>query len=335
MSQLAPPVKFKMPGWTARWSREKLIERYYIIGPRSFDRGYRQRPYATAERMFPNFLPNEIFFYGEDWRSVSDQESPDYDPLHPAFIDPDWPRYTGVDLSGRKRRGNVLITIAMSPSGIRHILDIRMGAWTAPEIIEQIDDVAKVFEPEVIFVENNALQTMLVELIEVMGLACSDLVRGFHTGSKKMDEQLGLPSLDTQFSRKQWRLSIAHEDGQISEELHGVDGCACGPCSFVHDVVTYTPADKVTPDSIMACYFAKEASRTSSDWSPESLQVGRTAPIAQIAKQVARKKSAYRIPAGMPARPKKHSGRATDGFGRPIGDYQRLVVSLANEQTEG
>ena len=316
---LAPPLEFRLPNWDDRWSAEKLQHVYQKIGPTAFDRGYRQKPKTITDLFFPHFRQNIIYFYDEDWRAISNPDHPSYNPSHPAYVDPDWDIYVGVDLSGAKRRGNVIFVLAQGPNNMRKCLDVRMGAWEAPQTAREIDKVAREYQPKLIFVENNAYQTAIIEFITDMDLHAAPLVQGFKTGSNKLNPEIGLPSLDVQFSQQLWRLSIPHGEHDIVEHGsgHGIQGCACGRCSFVRDVLDYTGMEK-TPDTIMACFIAKEASRLSGGvWTQDSVAISRMDTADAMSKIANHKKSVLRIPAGTSNNPFKRKAQ-TDDWGRPI-----------------
>jgi hypothetical protein len=293
--EVLPPLKFKMPSWEGRWTAEKLQERYFQITPRAFDRGFRQRPSSSTDLIFPHFRQNEVFFYNENWRSIDN-------PTHPGYVDPEWPRYLGVDLSGKHRRGNVVFVLALSPKGVRIVLDVVLGAWDSPEMARQINEAFKEHSPRVVFVENNAYQQALIDWIIDAGLDCASYVEGFHTGSKKMDPQIGLPSMDVQFSMGMWRCGVPHGEHEILAQAPGVHGCACGVCTWVRDCRVTTFEDD-TPDTVMASFIAKEASRIGGKWTAESVQVVRAATHKAL-ERARHGQSPYRI--------------RTDEWGRPL-----------------
>lgn len=313
-----------MPGWNARWPASRLQERCQLMTQRPFDRGYRQLPQSSLDCIFPNFIHNKIFFFDEDWRAVSFPDSPDYDPIHPAFVDSQWPRYTGVDLSGKKRRGNVIFTIAVSPFGVKHVLDIRMGAWESPRTAREIDSVATEFEPVVIYVENNAYQTSIIEWITELNLSCAGKIEGFRTGQNKLNEDIGLPSIDVQYSLGQWRVSIPHGEHQIGERVDGVNGCGCGLCVYVRDTKTVTFEDD-TPDTVMAGFIAKEASRAGMRWTPGAMAVGRMNTASTIRKASTSKTRTLKVPVGQSTGQKK---KKTDKWGRPFRKPEHIETTF-------
>jgi hypothetical protein len=307
--EVIAPLKFRMPLWADRWAPDNLRERYFQITPRAFDRGFRQRPSSSMDLIFPHFAQNEIFFYSENWREIENE-------LHPGYVDPSWPRFIGADLSGAKRRGNVVFVVALSPTGIRHVIDVWIGAWDSPEMARQIDASFREHKPKIIFVENNAYQQALIDWIVDAKLDCAHYVEGFHTGSKKMDPIIGLPSMDVQFSMKLWRIGIPHSEHDIVAEAPGVHGCACGPCTWVRDCRTTTFEDD-TPDSIMASFIAKEASRMGGKWTPEAVEIVKATTHKAMERVRHGATTPYRIPAGQKSSTFQRR-KSTDEWGRPL-----------------
>lgn len=325
MDNLAPSLRFQMPGWTDRWPKEKLIEHYYKITPTSFDRGYRQRVRSSSDLVLPNFLQDRIFFFGEDWRRVSSERLDDgsinihYDPTHPAYVDPEWPRYIGADLSSKGRRGNVIFTLALSPQGIRHVIDIRMGLWEAPQMARQIDAASQELDPQVIFVENNAYQMALIEIIKDMELSCADIVEGFRTGRNKLDPEIGLPSIDAQCAMGLWRVSVPHGEHEIVERIPNLHGCACGICTFIRDCRTYSIGDKATPDTVAAMFICKEASRMGGKWTAAGVGIVST-NLNKAVTAINNPRSSphpFRVPVGKKLTAVENR-RNTDNYGRPL-----------------
>lgn len=318
LDELSPPLECRLPNWSSRWPSHKLQESFLEIGPTAFDRGFRQEPKTITDLYFPHFRHNITYFYDEDWRAISNPDNAKYDPTHPAYVDPSWDVYAGVDLSGAKRRGNVIFVLAIGPNNMRKCLDIRMGAWESPQTAREIDKVAHEFNPKLIFVENNAYQTALIEFITDMDLHSAQYVQGFKTGSNKLNAEIGLPSLDVQFSQQQWRISVPHGEHEIVEKASGsgIQGCACGRCCFIRDVLNYTGHDK-TPDTIMACFIAKEAARlTSGFWNVDSVHVGKVNAPESVSRAAANQRI-LRIPSGQSNNPFKKNVK-TDDWGRPL-----------------
>jgi hypothetical protein len=323
---LAPTLKCRLPLWEAKLPKPVLVARYHAIGAPAFDRGYRQRPQSSSDLVFGYFEEGKVYFWDEDWAKISSERLRQFDEdgralehpnRHvPGYVDPSWPRFTGVDLSSKTRRGTVIFTLALAPDGVHHPLDVRVGAWTAPEKAAEIEQVAQTFRPASIFIENNALQGMLVEWLEVGNLTCSKLVHGFNTGGTKMHPELGLPGINVQMSKGLWRVGIPHPEGEVRLRVPNYHECACGWCLYVRDTRTLTIEDvaaKKTPDTVMAMWLAKEAARQGRPWVASE---SRTHAFDRVRAPLVRSHD-YRIRAGTSHNPFRRRPR-TDNYGRPL-----------------
>ena len=288
--EILGPVKFKQPGWPSYWGPQALKDQEGLIKGRAFERGFRQKPQSSEDLIFPSLADDyhndkqQIIKYGLDWRRLQDAEREDYDEVKNKknlfYVDPDWPRYIGCDLSGKARRGTVIFTIALSPSGIRHVLDIRIGSWGAgPEFVRQlrkVDDTI-LLKPRRIFVENNAIQEAVIDNIKEMGGDFANKVHPFRTGNNKMDPVIGLPGIDVQFSERRWKIAVPHKKNVPSHpDKKNPTLCICGICEYIRDATTVTSEDIAsnnTPDTVAAHFIAKEASRHGQKYSDTSAQI--------------------------------------------------------------
>ena len=185
-----------------------------------------------------------------------------HDDLNPLeLLTIDWPRWTGVDLSTDKRPGNAFVTIAQNPANQRRIVvDVRAMAIKSPEVWRQLEEINRLFRPNIIMVENNALQGAVMEW--GLELNATLPVKGFLTGKNKADEQIGLPGLEVEFSNGGWI---------IPRPSHTYD-CSCAWCQFWSEFTSHPLSE--TNDLVMATWFAREAARTTSDqlqWGPSPL----------------------------------------------------------------
>lgn len=323
-NKLAPTTKFKMPGWPDYWTKERLQDQLDRLRSRAFDSGFRQKPQTSGSLMFPSFKQGSIYEYNVDWKAISDPDSELYDPESEYYVDPTWSRYIGCDIAGKKRRGTVIFTLAVSPSGVRHVLDISMGAWTGPETVRQLQavDYNKLLTARCIFVENNAYQESLIDWIKEMDVPCWTKVRPFRTGSNKMDQEIGLPVIEVQYSRRRWKIGVPHPEHRPSmPDPKNHTNCICGLCMLIHATKVFTPDDlDETPDTIAAQFIAKEASRQGERFSETSVGVVKVtqgniqeAISSSHAKQQAQQ---YRLPVSFAGRPYRSSRPTGGDFGR-------------------
>lgn len=320
IGRLVPEQIVKQPGWPDKWDEASLELELASIGLRSFKRGYCLEPQSDYDLVFPHFQEGSVYQYGVDWRSISDEHNDNYDPISPFYVDPEWTRYVGCDIAGKNRRGTVIFILAISPSGVRHILDIRMGAWTAPEFVRQLEVVndIELLCPRIINVESN-YEASVSEWVREKGSPISTKIVASYTGKNKLDPEIGLPGIDLQYSSNRWKLGIPHLRGVPTEpDPKDRTACICGRCMFVYAAHTVTKDDidthNGTPDTIMAQWIAKEASRQGEKFSDTSVSVVRVS--AQSAKALAAAKIKA-LPRNLPvALGGKSQKRGSFDFGR-------------------
>jgi len=168
---------------------------------------------------------------------------------------PNWPRgaaptYTGVDLGHRKKAGadlTVLFTVAVLPTGIRQVIDIRSGRWTGPEILDQIRYVHHHFH-SIIAVENNAAQNYLLEFAAELDTLP---MRPHHTGINKYDAAHGIESLGHELRQGRWMLPCSRDMMPPAELTAAINGA-----------LSYDPT-RHPSDHLMAWWICREAIRLS------------------------------------------------------------------------
>lgn len=204
---------------------------------RSFRRGYQQDAYTDEERWFPSFelVPK----YGHS-----------YDVI-PGWSG--WAYITGVDLSSKKRPGNAVVTAGLAPNGKRVIVDVRIGAWSGPDLLRELAKVDANFRPTAIFVESNAYQETFADFARDKPeyFSLSSRLRDYQTpGTVHTDEYLGIKFLDEEFKRLEWMQLVPHEKKT---------GCDCGHCELIRQVTQHPHAKQ--RDALMALWFCREGFR--------------------------------------------------------------------------
>lgn len=224
-----------VPLWS-KWPREKLLAKKAEDG-RSFARGYMMRAYDDSELLFPSFP-------GCREHSVKLGE----------IIRAGWPMFAGVDLSSEKRPGTCIFTMALEPGTFRRYpVDVRLGAWSSPQTVGQLSSVLNAYPSiQTILVENNAYQQALIDWIRTTQAGRLWLkVEAFTTtGHNKMSPEIGLPSLEAEFSKRMW--VVPH-----NEYEHHNPACLCGWCTWDRQMSTYPHCPEW--DTVMATWFAREA----------------------------------------------------------------------------
>jgi hypothetical protein len=239
----------KIPLWKEKWSREELVDRRCKTGEASFARGYRNIPWNDTDLLFKHFddcLDCDTSV--EEW--VEHAKKKQIAGRQVSFA-------VGVDLSGAKRPGNVVF-VAGTIEGENKIVpvDIRTGNWTSPQLADVIKDVYMTWKPTIIYVENVALQEMLLEWIRLQmeqGRFIPMPIEGFMTGKQKSDPLVGLPGMEVEFKNKMWQICWKSFDS------HDKESCLCEWCRWRKTMKQY-PFSGDT-DIVMSSWFTREAMR--------------------------------------------------------------------------
>lgn len=226
-----------LPCWTLKHSKELLLEA--ARDPATFNRGYRQMAVSPGELLFPSFdsCIQSGLTAGE-------------------LIARKGMCYTGVDLAGKKRKGNAIVTVGADPSGRRALLDVRFGAWKSPDTAKNLGEVNDALNPQFIQVENNAYQQSLIDWVKESGYPWWIKIEPFTTGANKNDPEVGLAVLEVEFHNRGWIIPGAEFEG------HPPD-CACNWCRLVTEIRNYPKGSSF--DGGMAMWFARDAA---AKWAP-------------------------------------------------------------------
>jgi hypothetical protein len=116
-------------------------------------------------------------------------------------------RFTGVDFamsSNVSADYTVVFTMGLDNYGNRWIVDIRRGRGLAyQEQLSLINEVGRLYEPALIFVEDNAMQRIFGDEL----IRTSDLpIRKFTTGVQKNSLEMGVPSLRVLLENHKFRI---------------------------------------------------------------------------------------------------------------------------------
>lgn len=232
--QLRPITLCEKMGWTEQALRER-----FEGGQRSFERGYRMVAFSDDEATFPHY--KQCVVPGVSIGPIQRSE---------------WPKFTGVDLSSKKRPGNCIFTAAVDPlTKRRYAIDVRFGAWRGNETCEQISEVNSLYNPSVIVVEDNGYQETLIDWAQASKSTFKWWMKvepTTTTGQKKRSEEQGLPALEVEFARKGWVFPLSEWEGATPEDP-GLRGFwARLDKEFRHHPIA------ANTDGVMACWFARQ-----------------------------------------------------------------------------
>jgi hypothetical protein len=231
----------EIPLWDDKWGKDALEKHLERVGITAFNRGLRNIALSNKDRTFPSF-----------------EKCLHYDAKLAEYITKDMVIYSGVDLSTKKRPGTCIFTLGLDrKKKIYYPIDIRYGKWTGPKLLEQIYIVQDMLHPKSFLVENNALQDMVIDLlkedIKKKNIISTPFIKGYYTGTGKLDLDTGLSSLELDFSNDKWFICMGDKEHSIS--------CKCGLCKWKDEVMGHPFYE--TTDILMASWIARENARKS------------------------------------------------------------------------
>jgi len=221
--------------WPERHSRKKLDDEKSndIV---SYNRNRRCRTSSTEERPFE-----------ENFKSVGLR---DYDI---DFIRERCRKFMGVDLSTKKRKGTAITVIAVDDER-NYVIDVAVGAWKISEKVDKIRQYYDIYQPELIYVENNALQDDIVDALNVSS-GSSLPIKPFTTGVAKHSS---LERLAIEMENNKWRF---HFPSRCHKVLDGKGIADSDWSRFLLEVKMYP--DYPNNDMLMSWMFSAEAAKKS------------------------------------------------------------------------
>lgn len=157
--------------------------------------------------------------------------------------------FTGLDLAVNKGEENddtAFFTFEILPNGLRKILDIDIGQFDGPTILDKLFAKQKAYN-SIVRVENNGAQDYLRQFALQRDVSLP--VKPHTTGRAKAHPEFGVEGLFIEIYNAAW-LIPCDRHGQVHPMVQKwIDSC-----------LYYAPAAH-TPDVLMACYFAREQAR--------------------------------------------------------------------------
>jgi len=244
------------------WPLERLLEQRAAIGDRAFRRQFLLQAISPDERYFSQEGINRCLC---NWEIG-------------ANVNPDWPRYGGVDIAQslkKKASYTVIFIIAVEPgTGRRHPVEILRAKLRPGEVKQAVVQLARQHNVQRMLVENNAMQEAVVQWCQEM--AADIPVYGHFTGSNKWDPEVGVPRLVSQIENGAWVIPLSAEHRNLVSKMHqhldvDMDNVHCPVCAWKLEMEQFPLGP--TADTIMAMWLAdaaatQHASRKVGDWLP-------------------------------------------------------------------
>jgi hypothetical protein len=157
--------------------------------------------------------------------------------------------FTGVDLAiqpGEEHDDCAFFTFEQLPNGKRRILDIEIGQFDGPTIVDKLFAKAAAYK-SILRVENNAAQDFIRQF--ALQRNASLPIKPHTTGRGKAHPEHGIEGLFIELSNGAWIIPCDHGGRCHPSVQKWIDGC-----------LYYVPSAH-TDDSLMASYFAREQAK--------------------------------------------------------------------------
>lgn len=154
--------------------------------------------------------------------------------------------FTGLDLAvspGEEHDDTAFFTFEARPDGLNVILDVEIGQWGGPDILDKLFEKAEQYN-SVVRVENNAAQDYIRQF--ALRRNKSVPVKPHTTGRAKAHPEHGVPAIFVELMNGAWALP-----NRSRVDMHPFMKKLIDACLY------YIPS-KHTDDVLMAMYFARE-----------------------------------------------------------------------------
>jgi hypothetical protein len=171
--------------------------------------------------------------------------------------------YVGVDLAFADidKRGDrcALGVIAVDSNNRVELVSIRSGRWMIDELIGEIVGAYHKFDPNFIFVESNAAQSVIGRILRggLVGLGLDfppnlkSRIRDFTTSVSKHHPKWGIEGIGVEMKQGLWSIPVGLQ-GEAHPEIE----------RWINEMLHYTPDPKIhTGDRAMAIYMAWDGCR--------------------------------------------------------------------------
>lgn len=157
--------------------------------------------------------------------------------------------FTGVDLAVGKNAvhdATAFFTFEQLPDGKRRILDIEVGQWDGPTIVEKIIGKAQRYG-SIVRVETNAAQEYILQFARARNAAIP--IRGHMTGRQKAHPEFGIEGLFIELRNGAWVIPCS-----------SLGVCHPAVQRFIDACLYYQPHEH-TDDVLLAAWLAREQAR--------------------------------------------------------------------------
>lgn len=226
------------PLWEARYSAAKIAELASKTLPHHFNMLYRciVRDDETARCK-------------TSWIQQCKESGKGLGVAYPSTYSGNNPTFTGVDLAvgqGKRNDLTALFTFEQLPDGKRKVLDIDIGQWDAPTIVDKVLEKTRRFK-SIARVESNAAQQYLIQFIRQRNASAP--IKSHVTGMNKVDPRFGIEGLFLELQNNAWIIPC-DAAGRVHRNTQ----------RWIDDCTGYDPT-KHTGDTLIASWLAREQAR--------------------------------------------------------------------------
>lgn len=231
----------KRLAWEQRWPLSRITKARRDFGPAEFARQLMCKARDDDAARFPQKAIDAALDRGRGFRVVRE--------IDPSELGQDFAIFTGVDLGVQQHAAadlSAFETILLWPDSTRQLLWSEGGRWTAPELVEKLDDYY-VRYGGVQIVENVGAQDYILQFSRKLSRG---VVKPFTTGRNKANPAFGIESIASEMAAGKWIIPNTRKSRAVVRGVH----------DLLSDMLYYDPREH-TGDHLMALYFAREGAR--------------------------------------------------------------------------
>jgi len=240
------------PIWEERYDKKYLLT-LRAENPAEFDRAYRNMPISDEDTIFKRgWVQNSIRI--DDTEVLFNENTKIYVGVDLAISKKTTADYTVIMVLGIDSETDKMFPIEM----------VRKQGMSSPETARAVLNIVKKWRPSLVYVENNAYQSSLLEWMEDLqdteewksNKWIIPNVMGFRTGSQKHDMFEGLPSMANEFHNGLW--TICNHKNPLIEGESPCDNDNC-MCKLIDELIHYPFGTK--DDCVMSLWLARMAAK--------------------------------------------------------------------------
>ena len=190
------------PVWPARWPADRIEAKRLEIGPLEFARTMLCQPRSEDDARFKRADIDACVLRGAGLGPSFPTSRDDWRPEWPGALRERCRFYTGVDLAVAQHAAadlSAIVTLAVHPDGVREVVGVESGRWSAPEILARVGEAHRRWDSLVVM-ENVAAQDFMVQFARLANIP----TRAFTTGRGKANLDFQAEALAAEIAAHRW-----------------------------------------------------------------------------------------------------------------------------------